>query len=183
MKNRFGYTLVEVVIVIVILAIISAAGAQIAINYDNDVKLTAAADKLSSDIRYCIARARNKRFSLRIEFDIINGYYRAYHVDKDNNETVIEDPFIDPANSRPNDPTSRLNVSLSSKFGVNISTATFGGDNLQYIGINELGEVVPPDTYFSDDHWIENKFLIVLEKSGETRSIEISPLTGVINLL
>lgn len=112
MKNQHGFTLIELVIIIVLLAILAA----VAIPRMGDVastKAAATAEKIKSDIRYAQELAMTQNRSYRVYFNASPAPASGYAVvnDANNNGTWGEAGEFAP------DPTGKGNLSVTLNSG------------------------------------------------------------------
>src|SRR4030067_1775492 len=111
MKNQHGFTLIELVIIIVLLAIIAAVAIPM-MGDETSMKAAATAEKLKSDIRYAqeLAMTRNRR--TRVDFNGGLAPAQGYAVAIDNSVSANCSSFAVVA-----DPSGRGNLSVTLNTG------------------------------------------------------------------
>ncbi len=85
-----GFTLVEMVIVIMITSILAVISAPRITDSINDIRLNKAAQKLAMDIRYMRELAMSRHDVYGIEFDDEDNSYRLYQWDGANKNTITD---------------------------------------------------------------------------------------------
>ena len=161
MKNQHGFTLIELVIIIVLLAIIAA----VAIPRMGDVtsmKAAATAEKLKSDIRYAQELAMTQNRSYRVYFNTAPapaaGYAVVNNADGDGNWGEAGEFAPDPAGK------GNLSVTLNSGDYAGVTASnTAGADPIEF---NSLGRPAGGAT------------TVTVSPNG---SITISAETGAVN--
>jgi prepilin-type N-terminal cleavage/methylation domain-containing protein len=133
MKNQHGFTLIELVIIIVVLAIIAA----VAIPRLGDVastKAAATAEKIKSDIRYAQELAMTRNRSYRVYFNAApapgSGYAIVYDADGDGNWGEVGEFASDPSGK------GDLSITLNSGDYAGVTASLSAGS---YIAFNSLG--------------------------------------------
>ncbi len=133
MKNQHGFTLIELVVIIIVLAIIAA----VAIPRLGDVtsmKSGAAAEKIKSDIRYAQELAMTQNRSYRVYFNAspapASGYAVVNDADGDGNWGEAGEFAPDPTGK------GNLSVTLNSGDYAGVTASLSAGS---YISFNSLG--------------------------------------------
>ena len=165
MTGRQGVTFIELVIVITILGIMAwIAYPKLTPFYE--IKLDAAARRLTSDLRYAQSRAIGRRIVHGVLFEPAAGRYTVFAPN-------AASPLVDPANRAR---ILRVDFNSSAEYkGVAISSATFGtttGVTFDYFG-------VPRDTAGVD---LASTGRVVLTYQGASDTIDVTPTTGKVVL-
>jgi prepilin-type N-terminal cleavage/methylation domain-containing protein len=93
-KIRFkGFTLIEIIMVIVIIAILTVAVIPSMTQVMNGVKVKGAARKLVEDIRYAQGMAMSKHTNTTIVFNVINATCSGYSLFNNDTGARLLDPF------------------------------------------------------------------------------------------
>lgn len=167
MKNRRGFTLIEVATVIVILIILSI-GSFVYIGFFNGVKLDAAATKLAADIRYAQSRAMSYTVWHGVSFNVNpTNTYSVYSTDG-STDTTAEDPAR---------LGSDLTVNVNSAFGATINSVSIqeGGNKIEFS---------PLGAPWTDKNGmlLSSEAGVVIGLAGQTKIITITPNTGKVNV-
>lgn len=75
MKHQHGFTLLELIVVVVIIGVLAYLAAANFGTSQTDVQLDAAAQQITTDIRYAQQMARTIGMSTRVYFDVSNNRY------------------------------------------------------------------------------------------------------------
>jgi len=115
-NSRKGFTLVELIIAIAILAIVAAIAGSSLRNYTLNRNMTSAARDIASDIAQCKAKAMSENLRYRITFTVNASNPSDYTVERG---TAAGAPY------------ATISTKSPSSFGsdVRIVSANFGGDN------------------------------------------------------
>lgn len=89
-KSARGFTLIEMVILVMITGILGVVFAPQITNSMNDIRLSKAAQKLAMDIRYMRELALSRHDVYGIEFNDEDNSYRLYHWDGANKNTIAD---------------------------------------------------------------------------------------------
>ena len=167
---KSGFTYIEILVVISLIAIL-AAGVWVYVGFYKGMKLEAAAEKLSYDIRYAQNQALCTTLWHGINFEVnpVNKYY-VYQTDS-LADTLIQDPA---------DFASTLVVDLYHKYGVTINSVNLeGGENK--VEFDGLGR--PYTDHINYGGWVVSaEGTIVLGLQGLTKTITITPVTGKVTI-
>ncbi|HYQ95620.1 MAG TPA: GspH/FimT family pseudopilin [Candidatus Eisenbacteria bacterium] len=158
-----GFTLTELIVIMSILGILSWLAYPKVVAMD-EIKLDAAARRLSADLRYAQSLAMSRRVIHGILFDPA---LEKYTVFAPNAATPITDP-ADRAKTMTVDYTTRTEFR-----GVLIQSATFGttpGVTFDYFG-------VPRDTAGAD---LTSSGSVVLTYQGVSDTVIVAPQTGMV---
>jgi prepilin-type N-terminal cleavage/methylation domain-containing protein len=153
--NRFGFTLIEIIIVVVILSI-AALTAIPMMSSASSVQIRSAANLIAADLEYAksMAISRGQYF-----YVVFNGGTNSYQLE-DQNHTVIQHPVKKGFSYIMNFPSEkRLNR-------VDISNVTFPSETVRF------------DCLGSPD----NGGTITLSSDGATATITVEPVTGYISI-
>jgi prepilin-type N-terminal cleavage/methylation domain-containing protein len=153
MKHRKGFTLVELVVVILILAIISAIGGLVLHSYTLNRNLVTAARDIASDIAILKGRAVSENIQYQIAFDTtIPGSYTI--------QSVVNAVVTNLTTKRP----------LSFGSDIRIISATFGAGASQTVIFSPRGTVSPLGNAVLDG--------VVLQTSRNSQATITVNLTG-----
>ena len=167
-----GFTLIETVMVIAIIGVLATLSYPVITNTYYGLKMTGAARRLQTDIRYAQQYALNQHLKCDVVFDTANDRYRVADVATSTNLT---DPFTRVAGVSGQDWTSGLYVAFTTDAelkGVDVSSAT--ATTLRF---SSLGR--PTD---SSDVALSSNFDAVLTYQGRTKTVRVTPTTGVVTV-
>lgn len=136
------------------------------------LKISGAARKLQSDIRYAQQLAINNHLKVDVVFDAVNERYRVADVTANANVT---DPFTRSAGVAGSDWTTGLYVDYNGDNelkGVDLNTVTAAT-----LRFSRLGR--PTNT---SDVELTGNFTIVLTFQGRTKTLTVTPTTGVVTI-
>lgn len=193
MERRGGFTLIEVIMTIAIVAIIAVAVAPSMMKGSGTVSAAAFAKKLRSDMRYAQTLAMTRyrldtpssispEFRYRIRFNAVDAncpYASQYTIvsDADGNGIWGENPNSSGAVESARDPSSgdeyfcvRLDSGNFSGFTV---SANFGGTEPGTLEFDTYGR-----PYNSDKTALIATATVVITRAGESASILVAPNTG-----
>lgn len=165
MKNRRGFTLIEFVLIIAV-ALILATAAIVAINNAvKSIRLTNAADKLASDLRYAQYMAGNTAtwYGISLEADPVNQY-----------SIYTTDGSVDALVSDPAKPGSNFVVPLNTDYNILISGVTIEGGG-KHIEFSPSGA---PYADKNNTNPISTESVVTLSNGSATRTVRITPNTG-----
>lgn len=157
MSRKNGFTLIEIVIVILLIGILAAALAPRLFRQADSFKVEAAAEQIANHIRLAQSLAIARHQTHGIGFDTTNNLYSVY----DGNGDAINNPLS---------PGKTLSIDFNTDDqlkGVDISTASFG-DN-PYVTFDALGKP-------------SNGGSAVITKSSSTLNIGVAAETGAISI-
>jgi prepilin-type N-terminal cleavage/methylation domain-containing protein len=154
-RNSFGFTMVEVMIVLIILGIVSAmAIPSIRSNLD-EIKLDGAAREIVSAIQYCQSIAIKEGKTYQLHFTVTQEKFKCQ-------DLATTTPVLHPIDKKP----YLFNFQQEGYFqGVDIVSASFNPGNKSQIDFSSLGE---PNRFGS----------IVLDYGGLQKTITLSGLMG-----
>lgn len=164
-----GFSLVEILVVIVILAVAAAIVIPMASNASS-VQAQAAADMVYADLEYVRGLAMSQGQVYRVTFNTTN---ESYHVD-DRNGALIDHPVLVGEDFTYSFPGSRLG-------NVNIVSVNFDGDDIiafDYLSVPRLYDSVGDD--YDDE--LQNTGTIVLQAGSVQTTVSIEPQTGNITV-
>jgi len=113
-----GYTLVELVIVVLVMAILASSGLPMLAATHGSLKLDAGAKEVVSALRYAQAVAVSSGTPHGVEFDATAESFRCYRRSDETTTVTIENPLT----HKP------YVVDLASE-GIDVGTALFGGES------------------------------------------------------
>lgn len=93
MSKIKGFTLTEVIIVLVIIGIISVFAVPRLYDHYHNIKILAAAKQIMADIRYAQTIAMNEHDSSWVEFDDVSNLYKIYSGINRTTRALVKDPF------------------------------------------------------------------------------------------
>ena len=154
-RNSFGFTMVEVMIVLIILGTISAiAMPSIRSNLD-EIKLDGAARETVSAIQYCQSMAIKTGDIHQINFNVIQNRFQCEN-------TIISLMALHPVDKKPYD----FDFDIMATFqGVDIVSATFNPGNKSGTSFTSLGESTKTGS-------------VVLGYGGLQKTITVSGILG-----
>ncbi len=156
-----GFTLVEAVIVVLVVAILVAAGVPQMVDALNGMKLTAAADEVVTAIRYAQSLSMKEGDVYGVEFDKVLNTFRCYQ--QATGETILH-----PLDKKPYE----IDLdTLGHVKGALIEDAVFGA-SVDYLEFDAEGETAPlttnPTTAGS----------VVLKRLDAVKSVSVSAPLG-----
>ena len=89
MKKTAGFSIFELLVVIAVVAVVSAIVTPNIISWRNNAKLRGAADNLKGDLQMSKARAVRERTPVTVTFGAID--YQVTYTDKDGNTRILRD--------------------------------------------------------------------------------------------
>jgi prepilin-type N-terminal cleavage/methylation domain-containing protein len=92
MKNRFGFTIMELMVVISITAIVAAIGAPSAVGYLDRKGVVDASDQLFADLYRTKSLAIKNRALATINFDLANQNYQVTFSDTSTGAVTVQSP-------------------------------------------------------------------------------------------
>ena len=160
LSTRRGFTIIELVMVITILAIIALAFASESISNLGNNNLAAASNRLLSDLRYAQQLAIDSHESCGISFDRSDESYFVYKGDV---STVALDPYT----KKP----LVVDYDTDSLYaGVNLANTNFGDDiSFDYLGV----------PYDSDGNALTSQGQIVLRVNPFRNRVRVRQGTGM----
>ncbi len=93
MSKQKGFTLTEVIIVLVIIGIISVFAVPRLYDHYHNIKVMAAAKQIMADIRYAQSIAMNEHDSSWVVFDDVSNLYKIYSGSTEASRALVKDPF------------------------------------------------------------------------------------------
>jgi Tfp pilus assembly protein FimT len=164
--RRLGYTIVEMVFVLIVVGILSVVAFAAINNAMRGIQLANAADKLASDLRYAksIAESSGKWYGVSIEVSPVDQYTIYSTTGLATGDTIADNPAK---------PGSGFIVKVYTDFGVTISSVTIeGGKKVEF----SPGGMPYTDRYAFGP--LSSEGVVTLSKSGSTRGVRIVPGTG-----
>jgi Tfp pilus assembly protein FimT len=161
--NRAGYTFVEALMTMVVIAILSAV---VIININNamrGIQISTAADRLVSDLRFAQTMASGAGIWYGVSFEVApdNRYY-----------VYTTTGTVDTLAENPGKRGSTFVINLGTDFGVTISAATIeGGKKIEFS---------PYQVPYNDKSGttITSEAVITLQREGSSRTVRITPTAG-----
>lgn len=165
MKSERGFTVIEVVIVMVIVGILAIVAIPQVMGTMSATRLNNAAQKLAADIRYAKEFALSRHNVYGVDINTSTNTYEIFSWDGVN-KTVINDPYT-------NAPMS-TDLDLSTEYsGVTISAAS-----IDEIRINAFG--TPQDSLGTN---LTSAATITLANGGLTRQVQITHETALVEVI
>ena len=168
-----GFTLIELITVMIIIGALAGLAYPRMTSSFYALKISGAARKLQSDIRYAQQLALNDHAKVDVVFDAANDRYRVKDVSAGANVT---DPYTRSVGVSGSDWTTGLYVNYTTDAelkGIDLNSAT-----VSTLRFSTLGR--PTDT--SDVALAANSD-IVLVYQGQTKTVRVTPITGVVTVL
>ena len=158
-RNSYGFTMVEVIIVLLILGIISAVAVPSIKSSLDEIKLDGAAREIISAIYYAQSSAIKEGEDYKVNFNKVQERFKCDNV-------VTSLTTLHPVDRKP----YNIDFKLAGQFqGVDIVTATFLPGNKTDVSFNSLGEPNRSGT-------------VTLDYNGYQKTIGISGLLGEISV-
>ena len=197
LRSRGGFTLIELVMVIVLIGIVLGVSAPVFFGNSSGIEVGAMVRKVQSDIRYTQSLAMNRSrldtpnlssptYRYRIRFNVADSdcsYTNQYNVvsDADNNGTWGEYPngasFVESARE-PSGGNEYFCVQLDTGDYAGITvTADFGGGEAGTLEFDTLG--IP---YDSDGAKLMAPVNVTVAKGAASRTVTVTPYTGTVVL-
>lgn len=154
-QNKKGFTFIEVILVIAILAIIAGAGLSLLNNSGSDFNIDSAARRIASDINYARSFAISSGKKINIVFNYVNERYSI-----DDGSTFIKHPL------RKDD----FIVTFTDKFGLK-------DVDLYQVVINGGGSTLS----FKTDGTV-NGGLVEIRCAGKSKKIAINQSNGAVSI-
>ncbi len=164
LTGRVGFTVVELIMIIVIISILAAMAIPKFTDAYADIKLNGCARRIINDIRHLQQLAISTRYLHWVVFDKTNNLYRLYG----------EDPVNQGKANRILITVGDATVELDDiADGVTISSVNLGGLNKNEIEFDELG--IPSDINGNE---LNAPGSITITYQGEDRTVEVAERTG-----
>lgn len=165
MPSKNGFTLIELVIVILLIGILAAAIGPRILHLQDSFKVEAAAEQIANHIRLAQSLAIAEHADHRVYFDTTNHAYSVYNVDTD---VTVKNP-LNPGKNLIVDFDSPGSQYYDSHLkNVNLSAETAFGGN-KYVTFTPLGK---PSSGGS----------VIITKDSETRHIGVAAETGAVSI-
>lgn len=163
MESKFGFTLIESVIVMAVVGILSIIVIIAINNAMSGVQLTSAADKVVSDLRYAQTMANGVGAWYGVSFEVAPG--NRYYV-------YTTTGTIDTPAENPGKRGHSFVTNLGTDFGVTISSVSIAG--------GRKVEFNPYQTPYNDRTGavLSTEGVVTLQKDSATRTVRISPNVG-----
>lgn len=147
--NEMGFSLIEVVVVIGILAITAMVTIPNMIDWRHGMRLRAAVNEVRGDLETARARAIKENAQVTVEFIPADGRYRLTYPDSDGNTVLIKEQSLPPGlwfaveNPDYTFDSSNNRASFSSRGTAQSGTLVLENDNGKTvsIGVNFLGRI------------------------------------------
>jgi Tfp pilus assembly protein FimT len=164
-SNRKAFTLIEIIVVIIIAIILSGIGIVAVNNALKRIRLTNAAEKVASDLRYAEYMASNQAlwYGISFEADPVNRY-TIYTTTGTVDTVAMPDPLK---------PGATFVINLGTDYGIQISSVAIGG--------GQRVEFRPDGTPFLDRttaSLLSAEGVVTLSNGSATRTVRITPNTG-----
>lgn len=163
MSKRRGFTMVELIVVIVITLILSIGSLVTISNALKSIRLVNAADKLASDLRYAqyMSGSIAKWYGVSFEADPTNQY--TVYTTTGTADTVVADPAR---------AGSDLIVNLGGDYNIKITSVSFDG--------GKKVEFSPNGTPYTDKNGspLAAEGVITLSNGSASRMVRVTPNTG-----
>ncbi|UCH81607.1 MAG: type II secretion system protein [Nitrospiraceae bacterium] len=158
-RDTHGFTMVEVMIVLIILGTISAVAIPSIRSNLDEIKLDGAVREVVFAIQYTQSLAIKEGIAYTINFDKTQEKFRCF-------EPISDVTIIHPVDKKPYE----IDFTAAGHFqGVDIQSALFSPGNKSLITFNSLGE---PDRYGD----------VIIDYRGYQKTINVSRLTGEISI-
>ena len=162
MRNRAGFTFIEVIITIAVIAILSVVVIVSINSAMHGIQLASAADRLVADLRYAenMAAGEGKWYGVSFEVAPTNRY--TLYTTTGTVDTVINDP---------NKNGSSFIVNTNTLFNVTLNANIEGGRKVEFH---------PFGTPYNDKTGaaISSEGLVTLTQGAGSRIVRITPVTG-----
>jgi len=158
-RNSFGFTMVELMIVLLILGIVSAVAVPSIRSNLDEIKLDGATREVVSMIQYCQSLSIKTGESHEVKFTVMQNRMKCQ-------DLATTTPVIHPVDKKPYD----IDFDVAATFqGVDIVSASFNPGNKSSITFNSLGE---PDKFGA----------VVLGYRGYQKTINVSLPLGKVSV-
>ena len=162
--RKAGYTIVELVVVVIVIGILSVVAFAAINNAMRGIQLVNAADKLASDLRYAksLSESTGKWYGVSIEVSPVDQY--TIYSTTGTSDSVADNPAKF---------GSGFIVKVYTEYTVTISSVTIeGGKKIEF----SPGGMPYTDRYAFGP--LSSEGVVTLSKSGSTRGVRIVPGTG-----
>jgi len=174
-KDEKGFTLAEVTIAIVILAVLALILAPKITDALARIRLNAAAQKLAADIRYTRELALSNHAVYGIEFNTVGNYYQLFSV-SGGTKTVITDPH--------KGVSMTIDYDLLPEFGgVTLSSTGNMCTDVSQCGTKEIRIDAFGNPKDRLDVAFTNNVTIVLQNGSFSRTVQVTPGTAYTELV
>jgi len=158
-RNSFGFTMVEMMVVLIILGMVAAVAVPSITSSLDEMKIDGAAREVVSAISYCQSIAIKEGEDYKINFNEVQERFKC-------NNVVTSLTTLHPVDRKP----YNIDFKLAGQFqGVDIVNATFSPGNKSDVTFNSLGEPNRSGT-------------VTLDYNGYQKTIGISGLLGEISV-